>query len=60
VAFWAHTYNTERTHSAIGYQTSAVFAAHSPQWAISFAQPKCSADRPLIRRRNLATLDKGY
>jgi len=27
VAEWAHTYNTERPHSALGYQAPAVFAA---------------------------------
>jgi hypothetical protein len=60
MAFWAQTHNTERTHSAIGYQTSAVFAAYSAQWAIIFAQPKRSADRPLTRRRNCAKLDEGH
>ena len=28
VAEWTHTYNTERPHSALGYQAPAVFAAH--------------------------------
>lgn len=27
VADWTHTYNTERPHSALGYQAPAVFAA---------------------------------
>jgi putative transposase len=27
VADWVHTYNTERPHSALGYQAPAVFAA---------------------------------
>ena len=27
VARWTHTYNTERPHSALGYQAPAVFAA---------------------------------
>ncbi|WP_205910002.1 hypothetical protein, partial [Tabrizicola caldifontis] len=29
------------------------------QWAISFAQPKRCADRPLLRRRNSAKFNKG-
>ena len=58
VARWTHTYNTERPHSALGYQARRSLPPNSPQWAISFAHLKRCADRPLLRQRNRAKFNR--
>nr|CAD6628298.1 protease [Rhizobium sp. TCK] len=52
VARWTHIYNTERPHSALGYQAPAAFAAQLTAMGDQLPRPKRSADRPLLRRRN--------
>ena len=59
VTRWTRTYNTERPHSALSWLATAAFPHEARKWAISFAQPKRCADRPLLRRRSRAKLNKG-
>ena len=44
---WAADYNTERPHSALGYQTPAAYAAHLTATGRPAAQPEGSARRPV-------------
>ncbi|MHB8285818.1 MAG: IS3 family transposase [Caulobacteraceae bacterium] len=47
LAAWAADYNTERPHSAIGYQTPAAYAAHLNATRRPAAQLESSARRPV-------------
>lgn len=56
VAEWMDDYNTNRPHSAFGYQTPSTqcvdpLPPNSPQWAVGSTKWKRSADRPLLPLR---------